>query len=147
MGWNWLSIPKLQRLHRWSLWMDKQFHPTFYWKCGYLSKLGLKLIYNRKGGHAEYITTAVWRCLKLSSQWEHIFYLKVVPPLDGKHQSAVAMQAHSRVCHAQWPLTLTYIFQIIRPWLFNKLLKYHTSSHIRSPACTILDGFFPYLAQ
>ena len=28
VGWNYLSIPKLQRLHRWSLGMDKLFHPT-----------------------------------------------------------------------------------------------------------------------
>ena len=24
---------------------------------------------------------------------------------------------HERVCHTQWPLTLTYIFKVIRPWL------------------------------
>ena len=27
VGWNYLSIPKRKRLHRWSLWMDNQFHP------------------------------------------------------------------------------------------------------------------------
>ena len=27
------------------------------------------------------------------------------------------------------------------------LLKYGTSCHVRSTACTVLDGFFPYLAQ
>ena len=43
MGWNYLSIPKLQRLHRWSLGMDKLFHPTLYNECNYLSMLGLKL--------------------------------------------------------------------------------------------------------
>ena len=42
-GMNYLSIPKLQRLHRWSLGMDKTFHPTFYNGCNYLSMLGLKL--------------------------------------------------------------------------------------------------------
>ena len=42
MGWNYLSIPKLQRLHRWSLGMDKLFHPTHYKGCNYLSMLGLK---------------------------------------------------------------------------------------------------------
>ena len=30
MGWNYLSIPKLQRFHRWSIGMDKSFHPTLY---------------------------------------------------------------------------------------------------------------------
>ena len=50
MEWNYLSIPKLQRLHRWSLGMDKQFHPTHYWVCDYLSMLGLKLNHVSKRG-------------------------------------------------------------------------------------------------
>ena len=44
MGSNYLAIPKLQRLHRWSLGMAKWFHPTLYWVCDYLSMLGLKVI-------------------------------------------------------------------------------------------------------
>ena len=51
MGWNYLSIPKLQRLHRWSLGMDKYFHPTHYNGCNYLSMLGLKLNHVSKRGH------------------------------------------------------------------------------------------------
>ena len=43
MGWNYLSIPKLQRCSRWSLGMDKWFHPTLYNGCNYLSILCLKL--------------------------------------------------------------------------------------------------------
>ena len=31
MWWNYLSIPKVQRCNRWSLGMDKLFHPTAYW--------------------------------------------------------------------------------------------------------------------
>ena len=42
-GWNYLSIPKLQRLHRWCLGMDKSRHPTLYDGCKYLSTLGSKL--------------------------------------------------------------------------------------------------------
>ena len=45
VGWNYLSIPELQRLHHWSLWMDKQFHPTPDNGCKYLSMLGWKLIW------------------------------------------------------------------------------------------------------
>ena len=41
MGWNYLPIVKLQRLYRWSLGKDKQFHPTLYNGCNYLSMLGL----------------------------------------------------------------------------------------------------------
>ena len=44
MGWNYLSIPKLQRCNRWSLGMDKLFHSTLYNGCDYISMLGLKLI-------------------------------------------------------------------------------------------------------
>ena len=43
---------------------------------------------------------------------------------------------YERVCRTQWPLTLTYIFKVIRPWLKN---------HVRSVASTVLDGFFLYL--
>ena len=50
MGWNYLSIPKLQRCNRWSLGMDKQFYPTLLWACDYLSMLGSKLIHVSKRG-------------------------------------------------------------------------------------------------
>ena len=57
--WKYLSIPKLQRLHRWSLGMDKEFHPTFYHGCSYLSMLGLNLIHvgerGRRGRKRTYI--------------------------------------------------------------------------------------------
>ena len=51
MEWNYLSIPKLQRLHRWSLGMDKWFHPILYNGCNYLSMLGLKLNHVSKRGY------------------------------------------------------------------------------------------------
>ena len=51
MGWNYLSIPKLQRCNRWSLGMDMQFHLTLYQACNYLSMLGLKLNHVSKRGH------------------------------------------------------------------------------------------------
>ena len=50
MGWNYLSIPKLQRCNRWSLGMDKWFHPKLCWTCDYLSMLGLKLNHVSKRG-------------------------------------------------------------------------------------------------
>ena len=36
MGWNYVSIPKLQWLHRWSLGMDKSFRPIFHSLCNCL---------------------------------------------------------------------------------------------------------------
>ena len=52
MGWNYLSIPKLQRLNRWSLGMDKLFPPMLDNGCNYLSMLGLKLNHVSKKGHS-----------------------------------------------------------------------------------------------
>ena len=45
VGQNYLSIPKLQWYSRWRLGMDKEFHPTMYWLCDYLSMAGLKLVH------------------------------------------------------------------------------------------------------
>ena len=42
MWWNYWSIPKLQRFHRWSLGMDKYFS-TLYWIYDYLSMPVLNL--------------------------------------------------------------------------------------------------------
>ena len=47
MGWNYVSIPKLQRLHRGTWAMDKQFHRTLYNRCDYLSMLGLIYVNER----------------------------------------------------------------------------------------------------
>ena len=49
-GWNYLSIPTLQRLHRWCLGIDKLFYPTLQNICNYSSMLGLKLIHASKRG-------------------------------------------------------------------------------------------------
>ena len=45
MGCNYLSLPKHQRCNRWSLEMDKWFHPTLYNGCNHLSLPGLKWIH------------------------------------------------------------------------------------------------------
>ena len=47
-----LSI--FRRLFRWSLRMDKKFHPTLYNGCNYLSMLGLKLTHASKIGLMAY---------------------------------------------------------------------------------------------
>ena len=43
-------------------------------------------------------------------------------------------------------LTSTYIFRSFSHDVAMKLLKYGTSCHVHSAACTVLDGFSPYLA-
>ena len=51
MGWNYLSIPKLQPCNHWSLGMDQTlFHPTSYNGRNYLSMLWLKLVHASKRG-------------------------------------------------------------------------------------------------
>ena len=40
---NYSSIPKLHRCSRWSLGMDKKFHPKLYWACDYLSMQELRI--------------------------------------------------------------------------------------------------------
>ena len=50
MGWNYLSIPKLQWCNRWSLGINKYFISHFAGACDYLSMLGLKLNHVSKRG-------------------------------------------------------------------------------------------------
>ena len=57
MGWNYLSIPKLQWCHCWSLGRDKLFHPTLYNGCNYLSMQGLNSIHVSKRA-----PVVIWLC-------------------------------------------------------------------------------------
>ena len=56
----WGEIPKLQLCNRWSLGMDKEFHPTFYNGCHHLSMLWLKLRHVSKRSSR----TQTWSTLK-----------------------------------------------------------------------------------
>ena len=67
VGWNYLSIPDFQRSFRWSLGMDKGFHPIL---C--LSMLGLKLTHISERGP---------RCLPMSAS---ITYTHMIAPLPAK---------------------------------------------------------------
>ena len=51
MWWNYLSIHKLERCNRWSLGMDKSFHPPLYQAIDCLSMLGLTLNHASKRRH------------------------------------------------------------------------------------------------
>ena len=60
---------------------------------------------------------------------------------------------HERVCRTQWPLTLTYIFKVIRPWLSKScplcsvyssgwiLFIFGTNDHCHSRVCRVLRFF------
>ena len=53
--WNYLSIPKLHRLHCWSLEMYKWFHLTLYNGFNYSSTLRLKLNHASKRGSSRFV--------------------------------------------------------------------------------------------
>ena len=59
---SYLSIPKLQRFHRWSFGMDNQFHHTHHNGCNYLSMLGLKLIHASKNDHWHLGCSVLYMC-------------------------------------------------------------------------------------
>ena len=64
VGWKYLSIPKLQRYNRWSLGMDKLFHPILYNRYNYLPMLGLEIIHiSKRGSTAE---TTIMKYLRSS---------------------------------------------------------------------------------
>ena len=70
---------------------------------------------------------------------------------------------HERVCRAPWPLTLTYIFKVIRPWLKKScplcsiyssgwiLFIFGTNNHYYWRVCRVLQFFriwkFEFLAN
>ena len=60
MGWNYLSIPKLQRSHHCNLGMDAYFHAKLYWAHDYLSMVGLKLNHVDKRGPMAAVTHTLW---------------------------------------------------------------------------------------
>ena len=62
VGWNCSSFFKLQRLYSWSLGMDKYFHSTLYWACGYLPMLGWNLHDASKRGTRPRLVKCHIRC-------------------------------------------------------------------------------------
>ena len=79
MGWNYLSIPKLQRYNRWSLGMDKLFHPILYNGCDYISMLGLKLNHVSKRG-PWWLLLAPCHLELIEAEWR-IYAAANIPPL------------------------------------------------------------------
>ena len=83
MGWNYLCIPKLQGLHRWSLRLDKLFYLTLYNGCNYLSMLVFKLNYvSRRGPWCLLVSYVKNNSLGTtdSDEWQqqHLWYLSTL---------------------------------------------------------------------
>ena len=78
-GFNYLSIPNLQWCNRWSLGMDKLFHPPLYNGYNYLSILGLQLIHICEWGPSRkqnkflsrYNSIHVWFLRAISTNFYH----------------------------------------------------------------------------
>ena len=80
MGWNFLSIPKLQRLHRWSLGNKRNFTPQFImdylWLLDdYLSILWLKLCHVSKSGHRQRFLVVLSLLKTLCEYSTYVLYL------------------------------------------------------------------------
>ena len=154
MRWNDLSIPKLQRLHCWSLGMGKKFHPTLYNGCDYLSMLGLKLNHVSKRGpgvccefKVKYIMYYFphWRavCNILSVQAKLMDILKKKPSTCVEHCHHFPMAHQSVRQHACYfllfmiflPLKSSFSWtswhlKSIVTWLFMEQLVEVTTKHI-----------------
>ena len=73
VGWDYLYIPKPQRLNRLSLEMDTQFHRVLYRACDYLSTLGSNLIHVSRKALEEQAGFFCESCMLLlaSAWWRH----------------------------------------------------------------------------
>ena len=100
MGWNYLSIPKLQRLHRWSLGMDKQFHPMLYWACDYLSMLGFKLNHVSKKGLLQIRVRGQRNCLLEITTSANVIIIRY--HYSSVIMSAMAFQITGVIGHVSW---------------------------------------------
>ena len=165
MGWNYLSCPKLQRLHRWSLGMDKLFHPTLYWSCDYLSVLGLKLNHVSKRGPRCILRPHWWWSTRVraryiasydSSKYPHndvimsamasqntsltIAYSTVYSGADQRNHQSSASLAFVRGIH-RWPVNSPHKGPVTRKRVsFDDVIMWSNSwtyHYLTIPNCTL----------
>ena len=93
MGWDYLSIPRLQQCSRWSMGMDKYFHPTLYWTCDYLSMQRFKFIHVCKRSpsqvYSHHLSSLHWywgNDIEILSTW---LALCEINPRDNPHKCSV----------------------------------------------------------
>ena len=104
MRWYYLSILKLQRLHRWSLGMDKKFHPTHYNRCNYLSMLGLKLIHVSKRGHCcvFFLYSMTVKYISCTSCYRICIVIKAITTLNAVRHLLVSVGPKTIKCTPNW---------------------------------------------
>ena len=114
MGWNYLSIPKLQRLHRWGLEMDKQFHPALYNGCNHLYVLGLKLNHVGKGAPGPSLwTEIIWftvdLCDHLLPTCGTVFHVRIV-----YSSRRYEMDYHGDIIQmVKWPHNFIFLYSFV----------------------------------
>ena len=129
MGWNYLSLPKLQRFHRWSLVMAKYFHPTFYNGCNYLYMLGLKSIHFSKMGHRYHIELA--RQTILYCIW---FLSSQSPDICFEHKT-FSVHKYNRIAgHGQYEIPCLILYRI------KDQNGKHTQEGSRGAPCNLACG-------
>ena len=77
--WDEITYPfsNFQWLHHWSLDMDKQFHPTHYNGCNYLSMPGFKLYHvSKRGPGSRWVKAALADHIHIA--WCKLYYLEQI---------------------------------------------------------------------
>ena len=130
MGWNYLSSPKLQRLHRWSLGIDKLFQPPILWACDYLSMLGLKLNRVCKMGYwgpllgdKKYLVQFTAWCFRANQAISWINVDKIISPIGVTGANGITLMK-------KWPIVI--IVSILRFQLFIKAVTLRSQWYIKS---------------
>ena len=97
MEWNYLTILKLQRYSRWSLGMDKWYHPSHYCACDSSSMLGLKLIHVVKG------LLVITEFIQLLLDWYTYILSKVnICNVNRARATAFIFNTRTDVCPSFW---------------------------------------------
>ena len=110
MGWNYLSIQKVQTLHRWSLGMDKWFHPALYW--AYIKNNAWVTMNNEFWVTSEAICQWFSRVTSESHEWKL---------LANRITSDPKIVIHSNEC------IIIFLTRYFMSWTYNAPENYHRS--------------------
>ena len=129
MGWNYLSIPKVQQCNRWSQGMDNWWHSTLYNGFHHLTMLGFKLIHVSKlDPWASYQIRKIANCACTGNAGN------VFPDTDFKG---------NRVMHVPWCMSgsLTRGGGENVPGILGACATHDFTYLARGPWCIILSAF------
>ena len=131
VGWNYLSLLKLQRLHRWSLGMDNKFHPKCYLAHEYLSMLGCwsMFVKGSPSGHQINISpnAAIKQYNNLSLMVIFLFIIFIHTPSSCRAQIMCWNPQHNE---CNWNLTSVDSIQLKCPWLVMVDIWFIVANHV-----------------